>query len=211
MHYPAALGVAIAQTFYAISENHERSVLKQLLGQIKLVGVLIQADVLHTSPPFFSSSRSREADLLMQGVCHFSLMHSWHPLEQVACKEHPAALRSVACHHSSYRFNEALLVIALHELDSSRSRSLSEPIKLIAAESLALAHLAAEHSPEVISIVAHGHGVGSRAGLHYSTQLFVEVTRGRKKVRRTRCRQRRAEICLQLTDDLGTDPSYLGF
>ena len=42
--YSAALGVAIAQACYATGENHERAVLKKLLGELDLEGVLIQAD-----------------------------------------------------------------------------------------------------------------------------------------------------------------------
>ncbi|MCP9790534.1 ISAs1 family transposase [Vulcanococcus limneticus Candia 3F8] len=56
--YSAALGVAIAQAYYATGENHERAVLKKLLGELDLDGVLIQADALHTQQPFFDSSRS---------------------------------------------------------------------------------------------------------------------------------------------------------
>ena len=52
--------MAISQAWYATGENHERAVLKQLLGELDLEGVLIQADALHTQRPFFSSSRSRE-------------------------------------------------------------------------------------------------------------------------------------------------------
>ena len=40
-------------------ENHERAVLRQLLGELELEGVLIQADALHTQQPFFNSCRSR--------------------------------------------------------------------------------------------------------------------------------------------------------
>ncbi len=54
-----ALGVAISQDYYASGENHERAVLKQLLGELYLNDVLIQADALHTQKPFFNSSRSR--------------------------------------------------------------------------------------------------------------------------------------------------------
>ena len=57
--YSAALGVAISQACYATGENHERAVLKQLLGELDLDGVLIQADALHTQKPFFNSSMSR--------------------------------------------------------------------------------------------------------------------------------------------------------
>ena len=57
--YSAALGVAISQACYATGENHERAVLRQLLGELDLNGVLIQADALHTQKPFFSSSRNR--------------------------------------------------------------------------------------------------------------------------------------------------------
>jgi hypothetical protein len=56
--YSAALGVAISQACYATGENHERAVLKKLLGEMDLDGVLIQADALHTQRPFFNSSRS---------------------------------------------------------------------------------------------------------------------------------------------------------
>ena len=57
--YSAALGLAISQACYATGENHERAVLRQLLGELDLEGVLIQADALHTQRPFFGSSRSR--------------------------------------------------------------------------------------------------------------------------------------------------------
>jgi len=57
--YSVALGVAISQACYATGENHERAVLKKLLGELDLEGVLIQADALHTQRPFFNSSRSR--------------------------------------------------------------------------------------------------------------------------------------------------------
>ena len=60
-HYSAALGVAISQACYATGENHERAVLRQLLGDLDLEGVLIQADALHTQRPFFDSSRSMGA------------------------------------------------------------------------------------------------------------------------------------------------------
>jgi hypothetical protein len=58
--YSAALGVAISQGCYATDENHERPVLRKLLNELNLEGVLIQADALHTQKPFFTSSRSRE-------------------------------------------------------------------------------------------------------------------------------------------------------
>ena len=51
--------MAIAQACYASGENHGRAVLKKLLGELDLGGVLIQADALHTQKPFFGSSRSR--------------------------------------------------------------------------------------------------------------------------------------------------------
>jgi hypothetical protein len=58
-HYSGALGVAISQACYATGENHKRAVLRQLLGELNLEGVLIQADALHTQKRFFGSSRSR--------------------------------------------------------------------------------------------------------------------------------------------------------
>ena len=57
--FSAALGVAIAQACFATTENHERSVLQKLLGELDLEGVLIQADALHTQQAFFGSSQSR--------------------------------------------------------------------------------------------------------------------------------------------------------
>jgi hypothetical protein len=57
--YSAALGVAISQACYATGENHGRAVLRQLLGELDLEGVLIQADALPTQRLFFGSSRSR--------------------------------------------------------------------------------------------------------------------------------------------------------
>ncbi|MCP9881035.1 transposase family protein [Cyanobium sp. Alchichica 3B3-8F6] len=57
--YSAALGVAISQACYPTGHNHERAMLRQLLGELDLEGVLIQTDALHTRHPFFGSSRSR--------------------------------------------------------------------------------------------------------------------------------------------------------
>ncbi len=50
--YSVALGVALSQACYATGENHERAVLRQLLGELNLDGVLIKADALHTQKPF---------------------------------------------------------------------------------------------------------------------------------------------------------------
>ena len=63
----AALGVAISQACYATGANHKRAVLRQLLGELDLAGVLIQAVgeafsegvALHTQKPLTGSSRSR--------------------------------------------------------------------------------------------------------------------------------------------------------
>ena len=58
-HYAAALGAAISQACHATGVNYELAVLRQLLGELELEGVLIQADALHTQQPVFNSSRSR--------------------------------------------------------------------------------------------------------------------------------------------------------
>jgi hypothetical protein len=57
--YSTALGVAISQACYATGENHERAVMRQLLGELDLEGVLIQADALHTQRPFLSNTLHR--------------------------------------------------------------------------------------------------------------------------------------------------------
>jgi hypothetical protein len=57
--YARALGVALAQTTYDTHESSERAALKELLSTLKLEGVLIQADALHTTRPFFSGAWSR--------------------------------------------------------------------------------------------------------------------------------------------------------
>jgi hypothetical protein len=57
--YSQPLGVAIAQTTYATDESSETAALKRLLSGIELGDVLVQADALHGSRPFFSSLRSR--------------------------------------------------------------------------------------------------------------------------------------------------------
>ena len=54
-----ALGVALAQKTYDTGESSERAALKELLSMLDLEGVLIQADVLHTTRPFFSGAKSR--------------------------------------------------------------------------------------------------------------------------------------------------------
>ena len=56
--YSAALGVAISQAWYATDENHDRAVLRHLLDDLDLEGVLIQADALHTQKPFIGNTRS---------------------------------------------------------------------------------------------------------------------------------------------------------
>jgi hypothetical protein len=43
------LGAAIAQASDDTHESHERAVLRQLLGELDLEGVLIQADALQPS------------------------------------------------------------------------------------------------------------------------------------------------------------------
>ena len=58
-HYAAALGAAISQACHATGVNHELAVLRQLLGELELEGVLIQADALHTQQPVFNSSGRR--------------------------------------------------------------------------------------------------------------------------------------------------------
>ena len=57
--YSSALGVAISQACYPTSCMHGGALLRQLLGQLDLEDVLIQADALHAHRPFFGSSRSR--------------------------------------------------------------------------------------------------------------------------------------------------------
>ena len=57
--YARALGVALAQTTYDTGESSERSALKELLSTLNFEGVLIQADALHTTRPFFSGAWSR--------------------------------------------------------------------------------------------------------------------------------------------------------
>jgi hypothetical protein len=57
--YARALGVALAQTTYDTGESSERAALKELLSTLELEGVLIQADALHTTRPFFSGAWSR--------------------------------------------------------------------------------------------------------------------------------------------------------
>jgi hypothetical protein len=57
--YARALDVALAQTTYDTGESSERAALKELLSTLELEGVLIQADALHTTRPFFSGAWSR--------------------------------------------------------------------------------------------------------------------------------------------------------
>lgn len=57
--YARALGVALAQKTYDTGESSERAALKELLSMLDLEGVLIQADALHTTRPFFSGAKSR--------------------------------------------------------------------------------------------------------------------------------------------------------
>jgi hypothetical protein len=45
------MGVAISQACYATGENHERAVLRKLIGELDQEGVLVQLDALHTQCP----------------------------------------------------------------------------------------------------------------------------------------------------------------
>jgi hypothetical protein len=60
MLYSTGLGVASSRACYATDENHEREVLQQLLGELGLEAILIQADALHAQKSLFGSSRSQE-------------------------------------------------------------------------------------------------------------------------------------------------------
>ena len=57
--YVRALGATLAQTIYDTGESSEWTALKELLSTLELEGVLIQADALHTTRPFFSGAWSR--------------------------------------------------------------------------------------------------------------------------------------------------------
>ncbi len=57
--YARALGVALAQKSHDTHESSERAALKQLLSTMKLDGVLIQADALHTTRDFFAGASTR--------------------------------------------------------------------------------------------------------------------------------------------------------
>ncbi|MCX5967310.1 MAG: ISAs1 family transposase [Cyanobacteria bacterium] len=57
--YARALGVALAQKSYDTHESSERAALKELLSTMKLDGVLIQADALHTTRDFFAGASTR--------------------------------------------------------------------------------------------------------------------------------------------------------
>ena len=57
--YARALGIALTQKTYDTGESSERAALKELLSTLDLDGVLIQADALHTTRPFFTGARSR--------------------------------------------------------------------------------------------------------------------------------------------------------
>ena len=57
--YARALGVALAQKAYDTHESSERAALKELLSGLKLEGVVIQADALHTTQSFFDGASPR--------------------------------------------------------------------------------------------------------------------------------------------------------
>jgi len=64
--YLAALGGAISQACYATGENHGRAVLRQLLGELVLEGVLIQSDACiprsgFSTPPGAESRRPADS------------------------------------------------------------------------------------------------------------------------------------------------------
>ena len=60
----ATLGIELRRppsdsAFRYFFQHVDVAVLRQLLGELDLVGVVIQADALHTQRPFFGSARSR--------------------------------------------------------------------------------------------------------------------------------------------------------
>jgi len=63
--YSAALGVAISQACYATGENHERVVLKQLLGELDLEGVVTPGRCAAHPAPFFQLLQEQGADFLL--------------------------------------------------------------------------------------------------------------------------------------------------
>ena len=56
--YSNSLGVAIAQSTYATDADGEIAALRQLLDRVEHEGLLVQADALHASRPFSSTSSS---------------------------------------------------------------------------------------------------------------------------------------------------------
>jgi predicted transposase YbfD/YdcC len=66
----------------ATGENHERAVLRELLGQLDLEGVRIQADALHTRPPFFGQQLQEQgADFLLTVKANQKTLH-----RQIQCQ-----------------------------------------------------------------------------------------------------------------------------
>ena len=66
--YSAALGVAISQACYATGENHKRAVLRKLLAQPDLEGVLIQANALAYPAVVFSATPGAGSRHLADGL-----------------------------------------------------------------------------------------------------------------------------------------------
>ncbi len=56
--YARALSIVLAQKTYDTGESSERAALQELLSSLDLEGVLIQADALHTTRPFYSGASS---------------------------------------------------------------------------------------------------------------------------------------------------------
>ena len=54
--YSNSLGVAVAQNTYATDSGSEISALRELLDRVELSGLLVQADALHASRTFSSTS-----------------------------------------------------------------------------------------------------------------------------------------------------------
>jgi len=73
--YSAALGVAIGQACNATGENHERAVLRQLLGELDLEGVLIQADALNNPAPVFRQLQEQGAGFLLTVKANQKILH----------------------------------------------------------------------------------------------------------------------------------------
>ena len=143
--YSTALGVAISQACYATGENHERAVLRQLLGELDLEGVQTHLDRFPGRTSRCDSSLRTTPEALLQLVRDRWSIERWH------------WIRDTQLHEDAHRYQgngpgalATLRTTALNLLRLSGFQSIRAGIKTVTHDISQLLRMA-RRQPEPIS------------------------------------------------------------